>query len=104
MSNFTIPQSRKGEFLQVIAPGSTSADDVDGTTDNVALPSGAEVVRIAVSQDCYIAFGDVSVTATSADILMLRGVEVMKVPSGATYIAYLQVSAAGRISVTAAGD
>lgn len=106
MSEFVTSQmaiDRNGHPIQVLEPGTTIADDVDGSSDNNALPTGAssgEIVRVACSQDTYINFGGISVTAAASNILMPAGVEYFQVPEGAGYIAYLQVSTAGRISVT----
>lgn len=98
-----LPTDLNGNAIQALAPSTNIADDVDGASDNNVLPTGAsagDVIRVACSQDTYINFGDVSVTAAATDILMPAGVEYMQVPDDAGYIAYLQVSAAGRISVT----
>lgn len=98
-----LAEDRDGNPIQVLAPETTIADDVDGVSDNNVLPSGAsegEIIRVSVNQDTYINFGDVSVTAAATDILMPAGTEYFQVPEDAGYIAYLQVSTAGRISVT----
>lgn len=98
-----LPTDANGKAIQALAPGTNIADDVDGVTDNNILPTGAsdgKVIRVAVSQDTYINFGGSGVTAAATDILMPAGVEYFQVPNGSGYIAYLQVSAAGRISVT----
>lgn len=98
-----VPIDRDGHPIQVLMLGASVADDVDGTSDSSALPSGAtegEIVRIACSQDTYIKFGGASVTAAATDILMPAGVEYLQVPANSGYLAYLQVSTAGRISIT----
>jgi hypothetical protein len=83
-------------------------DDVDGTTDRIALPVGAKLIELSATADCYIRFGTDSVDATttigndeSASKLFMAGVQIIEVPSPAgvlaTDIAYIQVSAAGFI-------
>lgn len=98
-----LPVDGNGNAIQVMTLGANAADDIDGTSDRVALPTGAtagNIIRVAVNQDTYINFGTSSVTAAATDVLLPAGVEYMQVPAGSTHIAYLQVSAAGRISVT----
>jgi len=83
-------------------------DDVDGTTDRIALPVGAKLIELSSTADCYIMFGDDSVDATATigndgvnSKLFMAGVQIVEVPSPggvlATDIAYIQVAAAGFI-------
>jgi hypothetical protein len=60
-----------------------------GTSTDV-LPTGAEIVRIGIDVDCYIKFGDASVTVTlSNGHYFPKGVEVLVVPEAATHMANL---------------
>lgn len=106
MSNFTMPVSRQGHLLQAFAPdpAAVTVGSAGATTSNFALPTGAEVVRIACANDLYFKFGTSGVTATGSDSLMLKGAEVFKVPAGATHIAVIQHTTGGAVTVTAAGD
>jgi hypothetical protein len=105
----------EGEFvfvrrsaLQVKTGVARTGDDVDGTTDRIALPTGAKLIELSSTADCYIRFGTVAVDATTtigdddtASKLFMAGVQIIEVPSPggvlATHIAYLQVAAAGFI-------
>lgn len=98
-----LPTDKNSNPVQVLGEVATVADDIDGVSDRIALPSGASegtIIRVAANTDCYIAFGTISVTASSSDMLFINGVEYLQVPAGAGYIAYIQVSAAGRISIS----
>jgi hypothetical protein len=97
-----LPIDRNANPIQVMALGTNVADDVDGVSDNLALPgsTNGRVIRVASTQDVYINFGDNSVTAAAANYLLPAGAEYFQVPDGTSHIAYLQVTAAGRISVT----
>lgn len=105
----------EGEFvfvrrsaLQIKTGTKRVGDDTDGTTDRLTLPSGAKLIELSVSADCYIMFGPSDVDATSTigndganSKLFLAGVQIIEVPSPgdvlATHIAYIQVSEAGFI-------
>ncbi len=97
-----LPQDRNANPIQVLAPGTTTSDDVDGSSDSVAVPGSApgRIVRVAVTQDTYINFGASGVTAAASNILLPAGAEYFQVPEDTGFIAYLQVTTAGRISVT----
>jgi len=94
--------------LQVKTGTARVGDDVDGTTDRVALPTGAKLIELSSTADCYIMFGTVAVEASSTigndgtnSKLFMAGVQIVEVPSPggvlATHIAYIQVAAAGFI-------
>lgn len=55
-------------------------------SSNVQLPSGGRV-RLFSTTDCYIKFGDVTVSADSNSLFFEAGTEYIKVPTGATHIA-----------------
>jgi len=94
--------------LQVKTGSNRIGDDVDGTTDRVALPTGATLIELSSTADCYIMFGTVAVEASAVigndgtnSKLFMAGVQIVEVPTIAgvlaTHIAYIQVSAAGFI-------
>jgi hypothetical protein len=91
---------RKGAYL----PGTTQNFTTSGSSQvSSAFGSSTSVIRVAVLADTYIALGGSSITATTSSMLIPAGkVELIAVGlgTGSTYIAFLQVSAAGRISIT----
>lgn len=79
-----------------------------GTTQALAIPSGAIVVELTASENCYINFGGSGQTATSTiatdgSRLFLAGVQVIIVPmNGAvpfTHIAVIQQSTSGILQI-----
>lgn len=106
MPNFHMPQARNADaVLQAIAPdpAQVATGTAGAASSRITLPSGAEVVRVACINDLYFRFGDSTVTAAGTDSFMPKGVEVFKVPSGATHLAIIQHTTGGVVSVTAAG-
>lgn len=63
-------------------------------------------VRIAGRNECYIAIGDSSVTASNAvgatGSILVQPADslIIQVPKAATHIAYIQGSAAGQVCIT----
>jgi|15BtaG_2_1085339.scaffolds.fasta_scaffold03349_2 hypothetical protein len=106
VSNFIsaeLPVDVNGGRIQTLTPKTNIADDVDASSDRVAIPVAAvpgEIIRIACNEDCYINFGNVSVTAAASNYLFVAGVEYFRVPEDAGYVAYVRVATSGRISVT----
>ena len=82
-----------------------TAGALNGTTGaatvRIVLPTTSAIIRIAVTQNTYIRFGDNTVTATAADFIIPAGAEYFKVPLGVTDLAFLQVTDGGRIGVSA---
>lgn len=79
---------------------------VAGASDRVALPAGATLIRLTATNDCYVQFGDNTVTADNTRMIFLKGTEVMFVPaksatdrSAMTHIAALQVATGGTLQV-----
>ncbi len=63
-----------------IAVGTSSTRDV--------IPAGARLIRIGIDVDCYIKFGDNTVTATTSNgHFFPKGVEILMVPLGITDMA-----------------
>ena len=87
---------RKGAYV----PGTSVGYTTSGSSQQSSAASAtASIVRVAVNQDTYVAVGD-SPTATANSLMMPAGsVEFFAVTEGQK-VAFLQVSAAGRISVT----
>ncbi len=76
------------------------------TSSVVAIPSGAEAVRVALSVDSSIRFGLVSTTVTTSNgHYFPKGVEPFVVPNGATHIAVISYdgSSTGGGSVSTIG-
>lgn len=81
--------------------GTPAKITIGGSSVRVALPSGPQVVRLAATGNCWIKFGDGTVTATTSDTLFPAGVEVVKIPTGVTHIAAIQDGAStGSLSIT----
>jgi hypothetical protein len=104
-SKVLLPKDMDGFPVQVLSPnGANAALTVpNGSSDRVALPTDAEFVRIACTVDAYVAFGDVSVVASATTPLFPKGVELMEIPIGATYIAAFGITASGLLSATRMG-
>jgi hypothetical protein len=87
---------RKGAYIagtvQNLATSGTSSQ-------SSAVGSTTTIIRIAVNQDTYVAFG-ASPTATSANMIMPAGaIEFFAVTPGVTKVAVLQVGTAGIASI-----
>ena len=80
-----------------LAPTTGAAD-----TGELAA-SGIEpsmLVRVAATEDCYIRFDTSAVPATSADTLMVRGVEAMLIPFYVTHVSAIAIDNNGEVTVT----
>ncbi len=86
-------QSLAPEFVVNLTIGAASARSI--------LPVNTKVIRLAASQECWLAFGDSTIVATTAGILFPIGVEIFTVPEAATYIAVLQNGTGGSLNVCA---
>lgn len=107
MSNATakMPFDYNGNPVQTLGlSSSTNSLSVAAASANVALPAGVaagDIVRVACTTDAYIEFGDSGVTAAQGtSAIFTTGVEVLKVPRGATHIAAVRIAADGFLSVT----
>lgn len=72
---------------------------VQGGSSNVALPSG-RMVRLFSMTDCYINFGGSTVTSDESSMFFEAGTEVLRVPSGATYIAAVRYALNGGLYIS----
>lgn len=101
--NVDLPHDVTGHAIQVVSLENNPTNlGFSATAATSALPSGLaanEVCRIAATEDCYIAFGDNTVQATTDDYLFPAGVEYVKIPFGASYISALRVTTSGILSV-----
>jgi hypothetical protein len=88
-----------GTAVQALRPSGNVANiTFSGVSASVQLPTGlitGEIVRVAATETCYIAFGGPSITATTSDILMPAGVEYFILPNATTHVAALQVTTSG---------
>ena len=104
MSTRIVPVDQNGFPIQTLGLSPTTVKiTVGAASGRVALPPGAaheDIVRVAGNRDCYIAFGDSTVEATTNDALFTQGVEAFKVPDTATHIAAIQESASGIMTIT----
>lgn len=83
-----------GGVVQALYPSSTVTLNVSGSSGRVAMTDPISCVRIASTVDCYIKFGNSSVTATASDMLFPAGVEVFAVEDPAiTHVAAVLVAA-----------
>ena len=72
---------------------------VQAGSSNVELPSG-RMVRLFAMTDCFIAFGDATVTADNTSMFFEAGTEVMRVPSGATHVAVKRYALNGGLYIS----
>jgi len=107
----------EGEFvfdrrsaLQIKTGANRIGGSVIVTTARLVIPSGAKLIEISVTTDCYIMFGDVTVDATSTigndgtnSKLFMSGVQIIEVPVIAgvlqTHMAFIRSTADGVIQV-----
>ena len=105
MTNRLLSIDQNGFPIQTMSLVNTpSVMAVTAVTDRVTLPAGTaagDILRIAMTVDSYFAWGDVTITASSADSIFTAGVEVFKIPTGATHLAAVIIGVtSGRLSVT----
>jgi hypothetical protein len=81
-----------GTVQNFTTSGSSQAGNAVGNT--------TAIVRVAVNQDTYVATGSTPTATTGSMMITAGGVEYLAVTPGITKVAVLQVSAAGRASVT----
>jgi len=90
-----------GGVVPVFIPGHAdqTSTSTSGTSAAVSL-NNAYIVRLHATEDCFVKFGDSTVTASASDMPMDSGIEVFGVPSAATHIAAIQSSTSGTLTVT----
>lgn len=82
-------------------PGTTTTAviPVQAGSTAAALPSGPDL-RLFAMTDCFIAFGDNTVTASNSDTFFAAGTEMLGTPAGTTHIAVKRYSINGGLYVT----
>lgn len=90
---------RKGAYYPATTQGFTSSG---ASQQSGALQSTTNIIRIAVNQDTYIEIGT-SPTATSNSLMMPAGSVEFLVVEPTYLVAFLQVTSAGRVSITELG-
>lgn len=98
MSIGKLPRDLDAQPVQVLSPSSPANVTVGASSNSIVVPSGW-VVRLSSLVDCWVAFGDNTVAATSSDILVPAGTDVFRVPESATHIAVIQSTSAGILNV-----
>lgn len=87
---------RKGAYR----PGTSQGITTNGTSQqSSALSADASIARVAVNQDTYIEIGS-NPTATANSLMMPAGAIEFFAVNAADKVAVLQVSEAGRVSIT----
>lgn len=104
----TVPQTFRaildehGNAVQALVPTGTPANfSISTVSARVALPAGGIAYRLAATADCYIAFGNSAVTASTASNLFPAGAEIWFDDSGATHLAAITVTGNAVFGVTA---
>ena len=89
---------RNGAYI----PGTTQNFTTSGSSQfSVAVGANTSIVRVAVNQDTYVVIGSANPVATVNSMFIPAGkVEFFATTPGVTQVAFLQVSAAGKISIT----
>ena len=94
MSNFNLPRDANSGVLQALAPVESVVNNINTTAVRYALPTNTDVVRLAVTQNAHIKFGDSGVTATTSDLVFPTGAELFSVKNrGFTHVSILSTSA-----------
>lgn len=88
---------RKGAYYPGTSQGITTSAVA---TSSSALQADTSIIRVAVNQDTYVALGNGSATATANGLLMPAGCVEFFAVSSDTVVSVLQVSTAGRVSIT----
>jgi hypothetical protein len=73
---------------------------VQGGSSNIELPSTSTRVRLFSMTDCFINFGDNTVTASDSDMFFEAGTEVLNIPADATHIAAVRYSLNGGLYIS----
>lgn len=87
-----LPEDRMNHPIPVLQPSTPDNLAIGAATDRVAIPSGAEVIRLRSNVECWVNFGDVTIEASNTTAMAFDGgSEYFKV-GNATYIAVIQGS------------
>lgn len=89
-----LPKDRDSIPVQVLSveEGTVVQLSIGAGNQRIALPAFSEIVEIAATDTCKVAFGDGSVDATAGTRRVFpSGSAVYKVPPNATHVAVTQV-------------
>ena len=102
MGRVSLKTDINGRALQSLTPSTTSVNGtIGGSSVRLAIPTGATVIRVSASGDCYLEFGDVTVVAASTDMLFPTGVEIFTLDPAWTHVALIQSgTSTGTLSIT----
>lgn len=87
---------RKGSYI----PGTTQNFNTSGASAATPNVVNSTIVRIAVTQDTFIAIGATPSAGAQSMLIPGGGIEFIAVRAGIDKVAGLQVSTAGIVSVT----
>lgn len=88
---------RQGAFL----PGTTTNITTSGTSQaTAAVGNTTAIVRVAVTAATYVAVGADPTAAATSMLIPAGGVEFLATEPGVSKVAVLQVTEAGRASIT----
>lgn len=97
-------QTYEGGAVTVFATGvtvATGAATARTTIPNTSAGVLPRYIRVAAINESYVRLGDVTVVATANDMLVQPADSVLMAVNGATNIAYIQGTAAGKVNVVA---
>ena len=95
-------QTYSGGIMTVAAVGFTAA--TGASTARTAIPADSagnlpRYIRVAGINECYVKTGNSSVNATGNDMLIQPADSAILTVNGATHIAYIQGTSAGKVNV-----
>lgn len=95
------------DALSIVATGSIIA--FTGTSARVAIPNDSsgtlpKYVRVAANAACYVKIGGATVAAAAGDVLVQPADAIILKTHNQTYIAAIQVSAAGTVQISPIED
>ncbi len=95
-------QTYEGGPVNITQTGFTAATGASSARSAIPVDSAGNIpryIRVAGINECYVKLGGAAVAATANDTLIQPADSVIMVVSGATNIAYIQGSAAGKVNV-----
>jgi hypothetical protein len=100
----TLQQSQNGQEIHVPPLTNTVLKfNLSGVASTVALPADMDpgaLCRFACDENCYLRFDSSAVAATDQDTLMIKGVEPVQIPPGATHISVIWEGLGGPATLT----
>ena len=95
MNKIKLRTDANGRTIQSLTPaGTPSNGTIGGSSVRITIPTNSSVVRVSATGNCFVAFGDSTVVATTSDVLFPAGVEVFSVDPSWTHVAFIQAGAA----------